>query len=163
MLNIQLWHVRESFEILIEQFSAGTPPGRSQRHLSSGGPVVCIPLPIPSFLTLSPTSPSLASPASRPPPPHAALLSNLLKPSTFFHFSSKLHLISLIAFSCHPHFSTACLGKKKKKTTKLSFIQNFWRDPENVTSNHLPVPKNTISLGTVRACLLTRNLKKKKT
>ena len=115
MLNIQLWHVRESFEILIEQFSAGTPPGRSQRHLSSGGPVVCIPLPIPSFLTLSPTSPSLASPASRPPPPHAALLSNLLKSSTFFHFSSKLHLISLIAFSCHPHFSTACLGKKKKK------------------------------------------------
>lgn len=117
MLNIQLWHVRESFEILIEQFSAGTPPGRPQQHLSSGGPVVCIPLPIPSFLMLSPTSPSLASPALMhlPPPPHVALLSNLLKPSTLFHFSSKLHLISLIAFNCHPHFSTACLGEKKTK------------------------------------------------
>ena len=78
ILNMQLWPVRESCEILIEQFSAGSPPGRPQWHLSSGGPVVCIPLPIPSFLMLSPTSPSLASPDSMHLLPHMALLSNRL-------------------------------------------------------------------------------------
>lgn len=72
-----LWNINRA--ILCWKFSRETPAAS-----------VCILFPIPSFLMLSPTSPSLASPASMHLPPHMALLSNWL-------WSSWTPLLSLIS------------------------------------------------------------------